>query len=338
MPTEATRPTIICLTPVKNEAWILDRFLQCASVWADHIIIADQGSEDGSTEIARRYPKVVLLENRSGSYNEKERQAMLLAAARNFPEPRLLITLDADEVLTANFMSCPEWNTVVRAAVGTVIYFRWVNLRPDLQSYWSPDSYYAWGFVDDGSEHAGSMMHSPRVPVPPGAPKLKLRNIRVLHYQYTKWERMESKHRWYQCLERVNQPLQSAIEIYRQYHHMNAIPSGEIHSIQEEWVSGYEQKGIDMTSIREEAAYWWDREVLAMFARHTPKAFRREDIWGVDWSGLLKKTKPNDSSITCRDPRSPFDKLVHRWLRKTQPVYHKKWVKLVDKTLANFGW
>ena len=35
---------IICLTPVKNEGWILERFLKCTSLWADYIIIADQSS------------------------------------------------------------------------------------------------------------------------------------------------------------------------------------------------------------------------------------------------------------------------------------------------------
>ena len=119
---------------------------------------------------------------------------------------------------------------------------------------------------------------------------------------------------------------------------MNGIPPSEIHPMQENWISGYEEKGIDMTSIREEASYWWDREVLAMFARHSPKAFRREDIWGINWCGLLNGTDTNRSPINCADPRSPFDKVVHRWLRKTQPISHQKWVKLVDKTLANLGW
>jgi glycosyltransferase involved in cell wall biosynthesis len=48
------KPTIICLTPVKNEAWLLDRFLQATSLWADFIIIADQMSTDGSQEIAKK--------------------------------------------------------------------------------------------------------------------------------------------------------------------------------------------------------------------------------------------------------------------------------------------
>jgi hypothetical protein len=33
--------TVICIVPVKNEAWILGNFLTCAQKWADHIIVAD---------------------------------------------------------------------------------------------------------------------------------------------------------------------------------------------------------------------------------------------------------------------------------------------------------
>ena len=61
---------IICLTPVRNEAWILDKFLQCTSLWADYIILADQMSTDGSREIALKYPKVILVDNNSATFNE----------------------------------------------------------------------------------------------------------------------------------------------------------------------------------------------------------------------------------------------------------------------------
>ena len=72
-------PKIICLTPVLNEAWILDRFLKCASLWADHIIIADQGSTDGSVEIAKRYEKVIFIDNKTdGDFNEMKMRAPLL--------------------------------------------------------------------------------------------------------------------------------------------------------------------------------------------------------------------------------------------------------------------
>ena len=57
------RPTIIVITPVRNEAWVLRAFLEATSLWADYIIIADQMSTDGSREIAKKYPKVVLIDN-----------------------------------------------------------------------------------------------------------------------------------------------------------------------------------------------------------------------------------------------------------------------------------
>ena len=76
------KPFLICLTPVKNEAWILHAFLKATSLWADYIIIADQMSTDGSREIALSYPKVILIDNDNQEFNEVERQKMLIDKAR----------------------------------------------------------------------------------------------------------------------------------------------------------------------------------------------------------------------------------------------------------------
>ena len=57
------RPSIIVITPVRNEAWVLDAFLTCTSSWADFIILADQHSTDGTRAIARKYKKVTLIDN-----------------------------------------------------------------------------------------------------------------------------------------------------------------------------------------------------------------------------------------------------------------------------------
>jgi hypothetical protein len=85
------RATVICLTPVKNEGDQIDRFLKCASLWADHIIVCYQNSTDASTEIALNYEKVNLIENPSVKFNELERQKILLAKAREIPGKKLLI-------------------------------------------------------------------------------------------------------------------------------------------------------------------------------------------------------------------------------------------------------
>ena len=332
------QPTVICLTPVKNEAWILDRFLQCASLWADHIIVLDQLSQDQSSEIAQRYSKVTLLHNPSPVYNEAERQKLLLEAARRIPGPRLLIALDADEALTANFMYSPEWETVLMAPIGTVIRFEWVNFLPNLETYWTSPYDYGWGFMDDGSDHVGTAIHSPRIPVPAAAPTIVLRDVKVIHYQFADWERQESKTRWYQCWERINHPERTAIEIYRQYHRAHIVSPDRVHPIPGRWLQGYYDRGIDMTSIRRPYRPWWDREVLDLLDKYGTAHFRREDLWWVDWDAVYQELYGKKPAHALSDPRNRCDRLVHRWLQKTQPHHHKFLIRVMERLLNLLGW
>lgn len=57
------QPNLVVLTPVRNEAWILPRFLTVTAKLADAIIVLDQNSTDGSVEICQAHPKVHLLRN-----------------------------------------------------------------------------------------------------------------------------------------------------------------------------------------------------------------------------------------------------------------------------------
>lgn len=335
------KPTVICLTPVKNEAWILDRFLKCASLWADHIIIADQNSEDESREIARRYPKVTLIENPNTEFNEPERQKMLIAAARKIPGPRLLVALDADEMLTANFMEHPEWNTVLNSPPGTIIEFQWVNILPGFDSYWSPvnaNFFYPLGFIDDGSEHIGNKIHSPRIPEPAQSPRIRLTSIRILHYAYTNWDRVSRKHRWYQCWEILNRPSEHPVKIYRFYYSMNAFPKDDIYVFNSEWIDGYEKQGIDMTSVYRASLYWWDREILKWMSKYGVSKFRKLAIWDVDWTALSQQVDYPAPIDGYRDPRNWIDKLIHYWLKSTQSYRRSFWVRAADKCLKFISW
>lgn len=333
-----SKPTVICLTPIKNEAWILDRFLKCASLWADQIIIADQSSDDGSREIALSYPKVTLIDNPASTFNEPERQKLLLEEARKIPGPRLLIALDADEMFTANFKDSPEWNNILTANPGTIFKFQFVNIHPDLQSYWSPQWNFALGFMDDGSVHTGNKIHSTRIPLPIGAPEIALKEIKVMHYQFTDWERMESKHRWYQCWERLNRPNRRPVDIYRQYHHMYSITSKKVQKLQPEWFSGYEQQDIDMFSVNRQEFYRWDKEVLAYFYKYGTEKFRREAVWDVNWLEVARKINDKSSETGIYDPRNNNEKYIHNWLKKTQPYASNPIVKLIQFSLRIFGW
>ena len=277
------KPTIICLTPVKNEAWILDLFLRCASLWADHIIIADQGSEDGSREIAARYEKVILINNTNPIFNEAERQKLLIEAARQISGKRLLIALDADEIFTPEVLTNGEWNEVLTAPPGTVIRFNWANLRHDFTQYWNSSYYIPFGFMDDETEHCPLEIHSPRVPSPFGFPVINLKKIKVMHYQYTHWERMRSKHRWYQCWERANNSQRSPTSIFRQYHHMHAIEKSEFCEVPQYWIDDYKKIGIDVTRLMYQEDFYWDKLILQYFEEYGTSCFAREAIWDIDW-------------------------------------------------------
>jgi len=75
------QPLLICMTPVRNEAWILHAFLKATSLWADHIIIADQNSTDGSREIAMSYSKVILIDNPSKEMHQAQTRQLLFKEA-----------------------------------------------------------------------------------------------------------------------------------------------------------------------------------------------------------------------------------------------------------------
>ena len=49
----------------------------------------------------------------------------------------------------------------------------------------------------------------------PGAPVLDINDFVVLHFQFILWERMVSKHRWYQAWEHQKNPNKGALEIFR---------------------------------------------------------------------------------------------------------------------------
>src|SRR5713226_5902786 len=118
------RPSIVVLTPLKNDAWILRRFLEVTSVFADLIIVADQGSTDGGLEICSEFEKVTVIDNSASDYDEATRQELLIATARRLvPLPRILMALDSDEILTAGSIGSSDWQRMLAAPPGTAVFF-----------------------------------------------------------------------------------------------------------------------------------------------------------------------------------------------------------------------
>ncbi len=317
------KPTVICLTPVRNEAWILDRFLQCASLWADHIIIADQMSADGSREIACSYPKVKLIDNPGSVYDEAARQQLLINEARKIKGPRLLITLDADEIFTPDILTSTEWDKIKESQTGTVIKFRWANLKPGGKDFWYGD-WFPWGFMDDGRDFPnGSVIHNARLPLNSDNPEIVAKEIRVLHFQYTHWERMRAKHRWYQQFELITFPEKRPLDIFRTYHHMFAIPKHDLLPVPGDWFKNYLEIGIDLKAESREDFNWFREESLKLFQSYGVSHFRKLHIWDIDWG----------KTSGYKDPRKLTDRLIQFWLIKTQPIYLRKGIVKIDRII-----
>ena len=329
------RPTIICLTPVRNEAWVLNRFLKAASLWADYIIVADQMSTDGSREIALSYSKVILVENDSLVFNELGRKKILVDEARKINGPKLLITLDADEMFSPEIFTSGEWEEVLKLKPGTAINFQWSNFSPDGKTMWK-GYHFPWGYMDDGFVEydkgiPSNAIHCTRVPIANNALQYEVKTFSVIHFQYTSWNRMLHKHYYYQCLEVINNPLKNAVDIYRQYHHMDIITNDQLVMIPIEWTNWYREKGIDIHEVIETDVYWYDREVLSFFYKYSVKKFRKVAVWNVNWKEIALKFNIYPGFYT--DPRNVIDKIIQKWLSFSQNKLDKKNYRRIDKLL-----
>jgi glycosyltransferase involved in cell wall biosynthesis len=313
-------PKVVCLTPVRNERWILEVFLTSTSQWADHIIVADQGSTDGSREIATRFPKVTLVSNdTSDAYDEASRTRLLLKAARRIPGPLVLVALDADELLPRGLQTSEEWRAALRAEPGTVLEFPRVELYRDTDKYFRHSvedaaQWFAFGYVDDGAPHEGRRIHSVRVPTPESAPRLRLPSAAVLHHQFVHWGRMESKHRWYRCWERLQFPGKTATEINSLYDWMNR-GHPNVRPLDPHWHVDY-PNGWAEAIKRERSGFWWDWEVLRMFATHGTSPFAALDIWSVDWESLRRAGLEAGVSGLPATPVVPPNSLRQRLARR----------------------
>jgi hypothetical protein len=333
------RPTIIVVTPVRDEAWILDTFLATTTAWADHVIIADQQSTDGSPQIAARYDRVRVIRNDNPVYDEGHRQRLLLDEARKIPGPRIIFALDADEILSGNALDGDFFDRVRSLPPGGGVRMRWAQLLPGLRQAWVAESDWKYfGFIDNGAEHGGQQLHSGRLPVAESVSSLTCEDVFVLHLNYAAWERSWSKLRWYQCWEALENPHSRPIGIYRQYHHIDAIPPDQIRDADEGWTAAYSRCGIELR-VSDTDATRFDEEVLDWILRFGAERFGKIDIWqGVDWRAKAQAVGREVPAAAVADPRSATERIVMRWLARTQPHAAQLRTRTVQWLLRPAGW
>jgi glycosyltransferase involved in cell wall biosynthesis len=334
----APRRQLVCLTPVRNEAWVLDRFLRAASMWADAIVVLDHASDDESAQIAQQFPKVHLTRAPQPSY-QIHRATLVDAARALVPGPRVLVALDADEFIASDAWHADEMRDFLLSPPGTLARMRWINVLPREPRAWIPPTRLDFMFVDDGSSFNAHDMHGPRLPLAKAGATVDLDGPKVIHLQYLDWERMRAKQRWYQAQERIEHPRKRPIQIYRQYHHMDAISPTERHPLHQEWFAGYTSDGgIDLLAVDPQDAYPTDERVLDLFREHGVERFRRVDLWDGGWEGRARALGRSVPATLIADPRSRMERCVFRWLSGTQARSLEPRVRWTQRVLRFAGW
>jgi hypothetical protein len=289
--TNANQPKIVVITPVKNEAWILPRFLATTSQRADLIIVADQNSFDDSRSICGKFAKVRLIENSDPHYAEDSRQQLLIRAARSLVQgPKLLFGLDADEILAANAPVSADWSRMLKAPPGTLFRFEKPDLHPTPMScVRGANPAHPLAYMDDGREHAAHKIHSQRVPNPPPANQVFLGQIKILHYACTRPRTQRAKTRMYSVLENMmgTWPTHTRVWGYRRGVEVPNWKAPE--PTPKEWLEGWEKLGIDMRTVCDSEVPWQDLEVLSHFAKYGFRRFWIDDIWDIDWEALRQQ-------------------------------------------------
>lgn len=327
--TSPRRHPLVVLTPVRNEAWILDRFLAITTRLADRVIIADQASTDSSREIAARYPNVTVIANEAGQYGEAERQQLMLDAARRLvPGPKVLLAIDADELIAADAPTRPAWQTMLTAAPGTILAFERIDLYLTVDRCMRHDDWRPLGYVDDGAPHSGRAIHSSRIPLPANAPRLKLNDIKLLHYAALRTTAMASKLRFYGVTENVLGTCRPTFKRRLRYlNHLDFTEAGRLEQSRPEWTRGWEDAGIDMGSVDDPAFHWYDVEVLRAFERHGSRKFWLDDIWRFDWEAARQwAARAGYDGIPAAPVRPCPDWLV--WVMRVLGLIHRHQVRL----------
>lgn len=330
---KSNKPNFIVITPVRNEAWILDAFLTCASSWADYIILADHHSEDETKLIAQKYEKVILIDNPTYEWYESECRARLLEEACKIQGDKVIFALDADEFLSEGFEKTESWKRIISSQGNEIYCFRWLNVYDDFYTVEYTNMYFEWAAhfdstLDVVSEYRKSetrAIHCSRVPCleEKSCRYIGVDDFWVVHLAKLNHQKIRQKNDFYQVTwVDKNKSKASPINMYRSY--SKYYPDQIVHLSAPVKLCSMGD-GMDYSSLVQTGDYGkhYVDEILRIFEREGTKKFAKLCIWDNPY---LKA-----AGIS---PHLPLRyRIIHWYLRKTQRISHNYIVKLVDKLL-----
>jgi len=344
---------IIGVLPAKNDAWFVEKAAKSLSMWADHVMIFDESSTDGSELIYRKLELIgnieVIRDRPKFDFTTPDLRNYMLNSARKFEGNNLIIEMHADEVMSAKILeSCIRSKLTEDLNPGDALMLPWTTLwkNPTLfrndSSVWANN--HCWfGYVDDRNvQFTGPVFHGPRAPESFLKNKKTPSSLEVMHYQFVNLENERSKQALYQIFERNHYPKRNVEWINKRY----AVAFDErglgVDQIAPEKIIPWVDLGIPLLDEYSDADLnWRDIEVLKNFDRYGLERYKDLNIWYIDWNQkkqkLINQGLWDGSLEIVSDPRDISTRISHTWLMKTQlyPFWRFNFfVLLAEKILA----
>jgi glycosyltransferase involved in cell wall biosynthesis len=314
---------IITLVPIKNEAYILKTFLENVSRFSDYIIIADQHSTDGSREIAQSFEKVILIDNDAQGHNNSVRWK-LLEEARKIPGNNFMIALDADEMIS------PDWVGSIKKRFGaggenlkqtpsTAFSFEWIQLWNSFEEYrvdgvWNKSMKTAAWIDDRTVDYERTEVlndHTARIPTGPHQ-IMETADTPLLHFQFAFMERTAYKQAWY----RMNEFLKGRDprRINLAYASSKDDKKVRTQKVPKEWLgdiilpSKSADRSVDGHLPPSALSDWHKEEILKYFSQYGIMHFEPLDIW------YIRELRDRFIKETGREPRARHFPFFIVWL------------------------
>ena len=277
---------IIIITPVKNEAWILKKFIWACSQFADHIVFLDQLSTDETRHIIRGSDKALLFENKSPKYDEAYRTEFLINKVRElYGIGNIIIALDADEIPTFPSLSKESWFELSNLEPGTTIFFEKSDIIPNPIRACRTAVNFPLGYIDDGAEVERNIIHNRRIPNNPTGEIYYCFSIIIMHLARIKREEYQLRQAFYSMVENVNQTKC----LFRRYSYYakrisDASYNQKVPLLPDEWVRGYFEKGIDVFAFKSSGTNEYREKISNFFIEYGYRKFWLDDIWWINWN------------------------------------------------------
>lgn len=318
------RPLLIVTSCTRNYGWVTRAFLEGNTRWADYIIIVDQMSTDGTREMCAEFKNVVILDDPDMSYKENIRAKRAFMKGRELAAERdaIYFALDIDEVMPANWQNTEDGKKILNSKQGDMFQLEWANIMPDGHTCTIGGWQYKV-FHDNGMDwqDAQIQMHTPLLPYSSWDESLmnSVHDFPLLHFGrfHEKW--IFYKGVYYQFLDVHQKRSKSVVTLYRTYH-SSTYEDLQKQPLDNAWLF----EDVDLIGLVDvESAPIFFEYIKELILEDGIAKFRAIDVWTDELCGAIGE----------KDPRSFGWRLLHTYLRATEPFCSTWIVRGFDKLL-----